>query len=107
MFTLDINAPWTSRTEAEAFSSFTLCYAHLRCFISHAPFIHLPETAGYGKRGSDQINVEVHNLRLVLSSNRGSLEILELPGELADDLFDSPFPSLKELFLLGYTPDPF
>ncbi len=90
LLALDIDAPWTSRTEA--FSSFTPRYAHLRRFIYHAPFIHSPETAGYGKRGSDQINVEVHNLWLILNSNRGSLEVLELPGELADDLFDSPFP---------------
>ncbi|KAK0442370.1 hypothetical protein EV421DRAFT_1808661 [Armillaria borealis] len=87
-----IDAPWTSR--AETFSSFTPCHAHLRRFIYHAP-------------GPEQINVEVHNLRLILNSNRGSLEVLELPGELADDLLDSPFPSLKELFLFGYAPDPF
>ncbi|PBK60649.1 hypothetical protein ARMSODRAFT_1026387 [Armillaria solidipes] len=103
---LTINAPWTSR--AEAFSSFTPRYAHLRRFIYHAPFFHSPETAGYEiERGSEQINVEVHNLRLILNSNRGSLEAFELPGELADDLLDSPFPSLKELFLLGYASDPF
>ncbi|KAK0442386.1 hypothetical protein EV421DRAFT_1808787 [Armillaria borealis] len=102
---LVVDAPWTSK--AEDFSSFTPCYAHLHRFIYHAPFFHLPETLGYGKRGPEQINVEVHNLRLILNSNRGSLEVLELPGELADDLFDSPFPSLKELSLLGYASGPF
>ncbi|SJL13874.1 uncharacterized protein ARMOST_17323 [Armillaria ostoyae] len=100
-----IDAPWTSR--AKTFSSFTPCHAHLRRFIYHAPFLYSLETARYGKRGPEQVNVEVHNLRFILSSNRESLEVLELPGELADDLLDSPFPSLTELFLFGYAPDSF
>ncbi|KAK0215057.1 hypothetical protein IW262DRAFT_1300293 [Armillaria fumosa] len=62
---------------------------------------HSPTLASYGKRGPEQINVEFHNLRFILN-----LKVLELPRELADDLFDLPFPSLKELSLLGYTSDP-
>lgn len=56
---LVVNAPWTSR--AESFSPFTLCYAHLRRLIYHAPFFYSLTPAGSGKRSTEQINVELHN----------------------------------------------
>ncbi|PBK61912.1 hypothetical protein ARMSODRAFT_964503 [Armillaria solidipes] len=103
---LELEAPWFA--EDKVFPSLTLRYNNLRRFVYRAPFSWSREaicTPEYGKRSAEQITVETYNLRLLLDANRDSLEILELPGELADGVLDSPFPSLKELSLLGHGPN--
>ncbi len=103
---LVLEAPWFA--ENETFPSLTLLHTNLRCFVYRAPFsssLEAIRTPEYGRRSVGQIAAETHNLRLLLDANRDTLEILELPGELADSLLDSPFPSLKELSLFGYGPD--
>ncbi|KAK0197958.1 hypothetical protein F5146DRAFT_65449 [Armillaria mellea] len=103
---LELDAPWFA--EDKTFPSLTLCHNNLRRFVYRAPFSWSLEgicTPEYGKRSAEQLAVETHNLRLLLDANRDSLEILELPGELADGILDSPFPSLKELSLFGHGPN--
>lgn len=103
---LELEALWFA--EDKAFPSLTLRYTNLRRFVYRAPFscsrkaICTPE---YGKRSAEQTAVETYNLRLLLDANRDSSEISELPGELADGVLDSPFPSLKELSLFGHGPN--
>ncbi|KAK0506629.1 hypothetical protein EDD18DRAFT_1124265 [Armillaria luteobubalina] len=103
---LELEAPWFA--EDKTFPSLTLRHNNLRRLVYCAPFSLDPEaicTPEYGKRTMEQLAVETHNLRLLLDANRDSLEILELPGELADGVLDSSFPSLKELSLFGHGSD--
>ncbi|KAK0245247.1 hypothetical protein EDD85DRAFT_943652 [Armillaria nabsnona] len=102
---LGLEAPWFS--EDEAFPSLTLRHAKLRRFTYRALFTWSRQsirTLEYGRRGAEQIAVKTYNLQLLLDANRDMLEILELPGELADSLLDAPFPSLTKLSLFGYRP---
>lgn len=59
---LDIDASWTSTTEAFSSQAFSLRYANLRHFSYGAPFFHSRtaiRTEGCSKRGPEQINVEI------------------------------------------------
>ncbi|KAG7447086.1 uncharacterized protein BT62DRAFT_919067 [Guyanagaster necrorhizus] len=90
------HAPWISGSEK--FLSISLHHTGIRQFVYCSPFSDdsrfRPE---YGRRRLEQLDVEVHNLGILLDAFRETFEVLELPAELARYLLLEPFPSLQEL----------
>lgn len=58
-----------------------------------------------GQRPSFQISIEVHNLRMILSYQRDTLEAIRLPAQLAGHVLCEPLPVLEELTVEGWCSD--
>ncbi|SJL16218.1 uncharacterized protein ARMOST_19737 [Armillaria ostoyae] len=104
---LEINGQW--RCQWEALLPLSMNQVPIRRF-RYLPYLSTlsrldHQVAVQGMRDVEERQVEAHNLRLLLSSFCETLNILEIPAELANDLSLS-FPSLTELTMCGHSPLP-
>ncbi|KAK1217355.1 hypothetical protein PQX77_019990 [Marasmius sp. AFHP31] len=110
------------RTPAEAFTETDLrtmvkpLTPRIRTFIYHAPFTDCFPlgSKSYGRRDHFQGALEVSNLLVLIETFRFTLEVLDIPAELAPRLIseiatshtspDTLFPNLREMRVQGHTP---
>ncbi|KAJ3713800.1 hypothetical protein C8R42DRAFT_726802 [Lentinula raphanica] len=78
----------------------------LKRFVYRVPFTECfpRESESYGRRDKVQGPVELSNLLLLTSLVCESVEVLEIPAELALPLVDCVFPNLRELTVQGHEP---
>ncbi|PBK59561.1 hypothetical protein ARMSODRAFT_1090729 [Armillaria solidipes] len=102
---LEIDAQW--RYSRESLAPINLEGLALERFIydaSLAPFDYAERVGSPGQRTSEQCQVEIHNLQLLLDHCRGTLKTLELPAEVSAEILRQPFPLLTNLTVRGYSP---
>lgn len=102
---LEIDAQW--RYGRESLAPINLEGLALERFIydaSLAPIDYAERVGNPGQRTSEQCQLEIHNLQLLLDYCRGTLKTLELPAEVSAEILRQPFPFLTDLTVRGYSP---
>ncbi|KAJ4472066.1 hypothetical protein J3R30DRAFT_1026368 [Lentinula aciculospora] len=81
-------------------------YSRLQKFVYRVPFTDCfpRESESYGRRDRMQGSVELANLLVLASLICDSVELLDIPAELALPLADFSYPKMRELVVRGHEP---